>query len=410
MCGICLRSANAACRLTSLNFPDKFLPHSEKGADLNTLRKTLFYLQKNLLLTIFIFIFLISLAGAFVILHIEAKYNPNLKSFGQALWWVLVSISTVGYGDIVPLTAAGRLLGVFVIFTGVILVSMFTATISSIFVARKLKEERGLKQINERDHIILCGWNHTAEQILSVIFAKPQPPLVVIINQLPEDQVQNIMFKFKEKPLEYVRGDFAQEEILNRANISKARAVLIVPDASTGYNSRSDEKTILTAFSVKAIQPKIKVYAHILDRDNEPYLKKAQVEDYIVSDAFSGVLMGEMVTDPGVPQSIQNLMRSDNASHLDRIAMPQELVGKKFTDALVYFRAKNLLPIAIVKEQKSLSFTHVLSEDYSYLDEFIERKFREAGRSFRKGEHVDVQLNPPDETVLEKESYLVVIK
>jgi len=377
---------------------------------LNTLRKTLFYLQKNLLLTIFIFIFLISLAGAFVILHIEAKYNPNLKSFGQALWWVLVSISTVGYGDIVPLTAAGRLLGVFVIFTGVILVSMFTATISSIFVARKLKEERGLKQINERDHIILCGWNHTAEQILSVIFAKPQPPLVVIINQLPEDQVQNIMFKFKEKPLEYVRGDFAQEEILNRANISKARAVLIVPDASTGYNSRSDEKTILTAFSVKAIQPKIKVYAHILDRDNEPYLKKAQVEDYIVSDAFSGVLMGEMVTDPGVPQSIQNLMRSDNASHLDRIAMPQELVGKKFTDALVYFRAKNLLPIAIVKEQKSLSFTHVLSEDYSYLDEFIERKFREAGRSFRKGEHVDVQLNPPDETVLEKESYLVVIK
>ncbi len=183
--------------------------------------------------------------------------------------------------------------------------------------------------------------------------------------------------------------------------------VIIVPDASSGLTARSDEKTILTAFSVKAIQPKIKVYAHILDHDNEPYLKKAQVDDYIVSDSFSGVLMGEMVTEPGVPQSLQNLIKNE---HLERIAVPDELNGKTFGEALTFFRQKNLLPIAIVREQKPLSFSDVLSEDYSYLDEFIERKFREAGRSLRKGAQLDVQTNPPDDTVLEKDSFLVVIK
>jgi voltage-gated potassium channel len=172
---------------------------------------------------------------------------------------VLVSITTVGYGDIVPVTSAGKFLGIILIFTGVALVSMFTATVSSIFVAQKLKEERGLKQISQTDHIILCGWNHSAEQILNVIFKRHDPPLIVLINQLPDDQVQNIIFKFKGQPLQFVRGDFAQEEILNRANLRKASAVIIVPDMSGGLTSRTDEKTILTAFSVKAIQPKIKV-------------------------------------------------------------------------------------------------------------------------------------------------------
>lgn len=369
-------------------------------------KKTIFYLRRNLLLTILMIILLISIISAAIFYTIEVGKNPSLD-FARAVWWVLVTITTVGYGDVVPVTESGRILGILVIFTGVALVSTFTATISSIFVAQKLKEERGLKQISESNHIILCGWNHTAEQILRVIFNRPQPGTVVMINQLPEDQVQNIIFQFKGQPLQFVRGDFAQEEILNRANISKAKVVIIVPDASSGLTARSDEKTILTAFSVKAIQPKIKVYAHILDHDNEPYLKKAQVDDYIVSDSFSGVLMGEMVTEPGVPQSLQNLIKNE---HLERIAVPDELNGKTFGEALTFFRQKNLLPIAIVREQKPLSFSDVLSEDYSYLDEFIERKFREAGRSLRKGAQLDVQTNPPDDTVLEKDSFLVVIK
>ncbi|GAB4363353.1 MAG: hypothetical protein Kow0042_01170 [Calditrichia bacterium] len=380
---------------------------SGKESTLASIKKVIFYLRRNILLTIISLIFLVSLLGAFIVYAIEAGENASLQSFWLAIWWVLVTITTVGYGDIVPVTDAGRLLGVFIIFTGVALVSTLTATISSIFVSQKLKEERGLKQITENNHIILCGWNHTAEQILEIIFKKQHSPTVVMINQLPEDQVQNILFKFKGKSLQFVRGDFAQEEILNRANIHKARAVLIIPDASSGLTTRSDEKTILTAFSVKAIQPKIKVFAHILDRDNEPYLKKAQVDDYIVSDSFSGALMGEMVTDPGIPQSLQNLLKND---HLIRIAVPEELVGKTFGEAFAALTKKNQIPIAIVKELKPLSFSDVLSEDYSYLDEFIERKFREAGKSLRKGAQLDVRIKPPDDTVLERDNYLIVVQ
>lgn len=374
------------------------------------LHKIYFYLRKNILFTILLFIFCISLIGAFVFYFLESAQNPGLKNFGQAIWWVLVSITTVGYGDIVPSTGAGQVLGIVLIFTGVALVSMFTATISSIFVAQKLKEDRGLKHIAEKGHIILCGWNHTAEQILKIIFKVTKPPQVVMINQLPDDQINDLNLVFKGYPLHFVRGDFAQEEVLNRANLSQARAVMIVPDSSSGPSSRSDEKTILTAFSVKAIQPKMKVYAHILDRDNEPYLKKAQVDDYIVSDDFSGVLLGEMITSPGVPQSIQKLIKGGELGYLVRENVPEELIGKTFGEAISFYRKNNQLPIALVKEQKSLSLSQVLSEDYSDLDKFIERKFQEAGRSLKKSDYLDIRLNPSDKTILEKEASLIIIR
>lgn len=367
-------------------------------------RKIFKYFKNHSLLTIILLIVLISLFGGMIFYHLESK------TIGESLWWVVVSITSVGYGDIVPVTSFGRLLGGFIILTGLVLFSTFTAIVSSIFVTQRLKEERGLKQITEKNHIILCGWNHTAEQILRVIFQKENITALVLINQLPEEQIQNIFLKFKQKPLHFIRGDFGQEEILNRANITKADTVIIIPDASAGLTTRSDEKTILTAFSVKAIHPKIKVYAHILDRDNEPYLKKAQVEDYIISDSFSGVLLGEMVTSPGIPLSIQQLIRAGDSGNLTQQNIPPELVGKTFGEAITYFRRNRQLPIAIVKEQKALSLSQIISEDYSDLDKFIERKFKEAGINLKKGDYLDVQINPADATVLEEDLALIVIK
>jgi voltage-gated potassium channel len=377
---------------------------------LNLIYRVISFFRSNLLLTVIFFITVVSSIGSFIFYRIELDHNPYFSSFGEALWWVMVSITTVGYGDIVPVTGYGRILATFIIFTGVALFSMFTALVSSVFVTQKLKEERGLKQITERNHILLCGWNHTAEQILKVIFNRSQATSLVIINQLPEDQVQTILLNFKDKPLNFIRGDFAQEEILNRANIAKARAVIIIPDTTATLTAKSDEKTILTAFSVKAVNSKIKVYAHIIDRDNEPYLKKAQVDDYIVSDDYSGVLLGEMVTDPGIPQSVKQLLLGGNSGSLTRLSVPGDLVGKTFTDAIGYFREKNQLPIAVVKEQKTLSLSQILTEDYSELDKFIEKKFQQAGKSLKKGDHLDIQLNPTDSLLLEKDHSLIIIE
>ncbi len=356
-----------------------------------------------LLIPILVLVF----GGAVVFYLVEASH---ISSFMDALWWVIITMTTVGYGDIVPNTFVGRLVGFVVILLGVVLVSVFTATVASVFVTQKLKEEKGLRPINDQDHLVLCGWNPIAEQFLDELFRSSPQMTVVLVNQLPEEQIHNILTLYRDRGLKYVRGDFVNEMILERANVARARAVVIIPDASSGMAPRSDEKTILAAFTIRAMNPRARLLVHILDRDSEAYIKKAQVDDYIISDAYSGIMLGRMVTEPGVPQFVRELLNPGSANSVHRIPVPRELVGKSFGDALMYFRRRGQLPIGLVMEKEPFSLKTILSEDYSYLDEFIETKFRQAGRSLKKGQQVDVRLNPPDETLLHEGQYLVVIQ
>ncbi len=73
------------------------------------------------------------------ILYFETAPNSNIKTAEDAIWWGVVTISTVGYGDLYPVTSAGRLIGMILISGGVGLFGVFTAYIASIFVVDNRK-------------------------------------------------------------------------------------------------------------------------------------------------------------------------------------------------------------------------------------------------------------------------------
>ncbi len=79
--------------------------------------------------------------------------GSNINSVWDGVWWAIVTMGTVGYGDKYPVTVGGRMVGIFLIFTGVGLMSLFTATIASTFVERRMKEGRGLETIKVKEHI-----------------------------------------------------------------------------------------------------------------------------------------------------------------------------------------------------------------------------------------------------------------
>lgn len=80
---------------------------------------------------------LLSLASAFVITLVDRKDFPD---YGIAVWWAVVTLATVGYGDVVPTTTAGRVVGGVVIVLGVTFLSFLTATVTSFFVASEQEE------------------------------------------------------------------------------------------------------------------------------------------------------------------------------------------------------------------------------------------------------------------------------
>lgn len=71
--------------------------------------------------------------GALGVFLVEGDQNPSVSSFGNALWWSVVTATTVGYGDVSPVTTEGRLIAVVLMLTGIGVIGVFTATVASFF-------------------------------------------------------------------------------------------------------------------------------------------------------------------------------------------------------------------------------------------------------------------------------------
>ena len=162
-------------------------------------------------------------------------------------WWAIVTMTTVGYGDFSPETPAGRIFAVLIMFIGISLVSLLTASISSIYVAQKIREGKGLEKLNLTNHLILCGWNPNGERVLDSIqhLSGMKKRDLVLINELNEEEVTMLKNRYPGMHIHFVSGDFTQEEILNRAGILDADTVMVIPNTTGSEVATYDERPFL---------------------------------------------------------------------------------------------------------------------------------------------------------------------
>ncbi len=94
------------------------------------------------LFTMFLVFLVVEVAGAAVFYVEGTDPNANIHSAGDAIWWGLVTITTVGYGDQYPVTPAGRVIGVFLLFAGIALFSVLTGFIANVFLSPRRRPLR----------------------------------------------------------------------------------------------------------------------------------------------------------------------------------------------------------------------------------------------------------------------------
>ncbi len=99
--------------------------------------------------------------GAMCIFAVESGHNKAIQSVGDAFWWAIVTTTTVGYGDVSPVTPMGRVIAVVLMFVGIGFIGVFTATITSFFLGsdsaseQELALERRLDRIEEKLDLLL---------------------------------------------------------------------------------------------------------------------------------------------------------------------------------------------------------------------------------------------------------------
>ena len=327
-------------------------------------------------------------------------------------WWAIVTMTTVGYGDFSPATPAGRMFAVLIMFIGISLVSLLTASISSIFVAQKIREGKGLEQLNLNNHLILCGWNPNGGRILDSIqhLSNSKKLELVLINEMNEEDVTQLKNRYQQLDINFVAGDFTQEEILNKANIFEANTVIVIPNTTGSEVATYDEKTIFATLTIKSMDPNIRVVAYLLDRENLTHIKRADADEVVVGDDFSAHILASHVVDPGIPQIANQLIESNSNSRFKRINIPSEFIGKSYSDLFDHFqKLDGSLLIGVFSEDENLGIGAILSSDASALDSFIERKLKEGGINLQEESKINVLVNPSkDYSIKEGERAIII--
>ena len=345
-------------------------------------------LLRNSFFQVGIGILIIMVFGGIVLKLLE---TGDITEGENPFWWAIVTMTTVGYGDFAPVTTAGRLFSIIVMFGGISLISLLTATISSIFVAKKIREGKGLEKINVTNHVIICGWNKHGTRIIQTIdhLAHGEKE-IVLINDLSEEKVTALRSRFRQIKLYFVSGDFTRENILEKASIRDSQTVVVIPNETDTILSSPDEKTIFATMTIKSIDPNIRVVAYLMDKENLTHMKRTNVDEVVVSDDFGAYMVASHVIETGVPQTISHLLDETAASD--------------------HFRNEGgLILVGVFSIEENLGINSILSADSSSLDAFIEHKLKEGGISLQEAEKVSTVINPHEEYLISDGEQAVVI-
>ena len=337
--------------------------------------------------------------------------NETFSSFQDALWWTIVTITTVGYGDISPSSPAGRIIAVGLMFSGIGIVAALTGSISSIITTKKIMEGKGLEKLNIKNHIIICGWNGIIEKILnsiSIISSEDKRQInIVLINNLSEEKIQGIITKHEKLKIQFVRGEQVTEPILNKANVKEAQSAIVI---SEDADVNSDDKTILTTLTIKNISPNLKVIAYVNQSDKISYLKRANVDEVILANNYETFMAVTHVMEPGVPQAVNQLLDIESPKRFKSETIPQSMVGKTFKELSDYYKTNTQsLCIGLFTESHNVGFSDFLSSDSDALDAFIEKKLRAAGKSLNEENKVNLNLNPKNDYIIKESEGAILI-
>ena len=361
------------------------------------------------LLVLLIIVFLL-LVSAYLVWNFEgrATANPSIRSFGDGLWWAVVTIATVGYGDVVPQSSSGRMVGYVLIVLGFVLLSVFTGLIASLLVEDKIKGAKGLKQIKTHNHIVICGWNKTASALLTALQEKTRSNLEIclVMNQSAEF-FESLESRFNALQIRFVRGEPSQEEVLRRASIGTAAQVIVLADQNLDWQI-ADDRSIIIANLLQYMTSKDKITVQLLNPDNRSLLLRSGIRDILIFDDLGGYLLANNILDDSSLCIFSQLLKS-NDLHVYTREIPESFIGKSYGELFESFRKDGgQILIGLINKEPELELDSIFSDNSSAIDQFIKSTLAKSSRN-RTENRENIRWNPSNNSQIQGDDLAIVM-
>ncbi|PEB86201.1 potassium channel protein [Bacillus thuringiensis] len=244
-------------------------------------------------------------------------------SLFQAFWMTVITVLTVGYGDAVPVTQAGKVFALLIIPVGVGIVTYAIGVVAAMIIegnlfhaVRRKKMDKQIAQL--KNHIIVCGCGRVGLQVVHELQEKKIPFVVV-------DKDESVLEKGK---LLYIHGDATEDQVLHHAGISKAAGLVAIV--------ANDAENVFITLTARGLNDAIKIVARSEKPETEEKLRRAGANKVINPSSMAGIHIAKGIANPLTVHYIDTVLYGIEQSFvIEEILVGKDsiLVGKSLLES-----------------------------------------------------------------------------
>lgn len=287
-------------------------------------------------------------ASGFLFFEIEKK--PDLEWL-DALWWTVVTMSTVGYGDLFPVTTGGRfLIGLPTMVFGIGFLGFIISATASRLIEARSRKLQGTAEVAMKNHVIIVNFS-TEEEIVHLLdelradTKTLNKHICLVDEKLPE-----IPAKLLDYGVTFIRGNPADEATLMRACLPEASHAIIL--SSDRNNPHSDDQNLATTLIMEKMNPNVFSIVEVLDPRKIRQMELAGADCALCMSDFRSNIIIQELEDPGLKNILMDLTSNERGEqfYLVKIdSMKQWL----YRELVLWGLDKNFSVTGIVRQGKT---------------------------------------------------------
>lgn len=228
---------------------------------------------------------------------------------------------------------------------GVLVVATVTASIVGAVVNSLIQEGRGMGTSGFRDHIVVCGWNATARDLIGELQRDNRRLRIALIYDGDDKNPAG-------DGVYFVKGDPTDPSDLERAGIREAAAALLFPLAET---PDADMRSILTALTIRSLAPTVRIVVEVNDPKHAGHIRRAGADELMITSHIASRLLARSALYPGLADIIADLVSAGGAE-LHRVNLPGDFVGLDFEEAGYRLRQQHHATLLAVRRGDRVIF------------------------------------------------------
>lgn len=289
--------------------------------------------------------------------------GSSINNFIDAIWYSLVTVSTVGYGDYAPISVIGRIVGLVFILFAILALGLIIGKMTNFFQRMSEKRRLGMLGTSFENHIIILGWDSFSENVTVQLINADKK--VAVMTDMKND-VDLIYQKFNQKDIFVCFSDLKNFDSMNLLNLNKAKTVFL--------NNGSDSDKLISILNIKRMCPTASFVVILDDFNLRETFINAGVTYVLSKNEIASRLVASYIFEPAVAEYTKDLITStNNEQEYDVqqyiVLKNNPYVNKEYGFAFKELREKHrVLAIGLQKNGESKSGLLKLPDD----DEIIE--------------------------------------